>query len=241
MNAAVELGVVLIDEIKRTLSAEPGHRLTFAIGLVFAGRPLVPVVDIEELGIAREGLVPAFLKVNAVMLGMLDRLAEPGHIGRNGQVVLVELRFARCARPRFPDADRIGPAHRHRMLGRRHGSLLAPTVMRRKQLFGLQGGYLRIGHVVAETPVVLRTDETLASPLVVAPPHRAQREKVLHLGRVIFVYLLRIVRIAVMRIGRIRHRVRIVVGIGIRIATLGGIDPRTAVVEQQRLAVPLEP
>ena len=72
-------------------------------GLVLAGGPFVPVVDVEELRIGLERLVPSLLEVDAVALGMLDRLAQPRHVSRHGQIVFVQLRLAVLAGPGLAD------------------------------------------------------------------------------------------------------------------------------------------
>ena len=103
------------------------------------------------------------------------------------------------------------------MLGRGDGRLLDLTVMLGSQLLRSHRLDPRVGHAVAETPVVLRADETLAGPLVVAPPHIPECEEVLHF-----------------------------IGIVVSSVLVGGtssvgVVDRIRVVEKERLPVPVEP
>ncbi len=102
VDAAVELGVVLVDE--SVVAFAPHERVGFAfLGVVLAGGPLVPVVDVEELGIGGEGLVPPRLEIDAVAFRVLDGLAEPGHVCGHGQVIFVQFRLFVFAGPALAD------------------------------------------------------------------------------------------------------------------------------------------
>src|ERR1035441_818639 len=79
LEAAVELGVVLIHEEVR---AVPAHELCGGTTFrrVLAGDPFIPVVDIEELRIALKRFIQALLEVDAVTFGMIDLPPQPSPI-----------------------------------------------------------------------------------------------------------------------------------------------------------------
>ena len=110
-----------------------------------------------------------------------------------------------------------------------------------RQLLGRHRLDALVGQTVSEAPVILRADITFAGPLVITPPHRTQRKKLLDLVRVVGKRLLRIVGIVVVRIRRIGHRSLVIVRIGVLDPAAAGVMARVAVVKQQRLAVPIEP
>ena len=111
LDGAVELGIVLVDEEVRALAAHEGERLPCG-RLILARRPFVPVVDVQKLRIGLDRLVPPLLEIDPVALGVLDGLAQPGHVGGNRQVELVQWRFAVLPGPGFSDQARrdAGPA-----------------------------------------------------------------------------------------------------------------------------------
>ena len=81
-------------------------------GLILAGGPFIPVVDVEELRIGGQGFVPPLLEVDAVSLGMLDRLSQPGHeaSARAGRTHSVAARRALASSTCRSDSTDAAPA-----------------------------------------------------------------------------------------------------------------------------------
>ncbi|OPZ76093.1 MAG: hypothetical protein BWY79_01786 [Actinobacteria bacterium ADurb.Bin444] len=165
---------------------------------------------------------------------MIDGLAKPRHVCGHRQILIVQFRLAVLHSPGF--AHQAG-----RVLCRSHRRLFPLPLVRRHALFGGQGSHSPVAHIQPETPVVLSAHEPLPGPLVIAPPHGAEGEEVLHLFAVVSVELVGVVRVAVMRVLGIGLRGRIVVWVGIPDTAAIGVHTRIGVVQQERLAIPHEP
>ena len=167
-------------------------------------------------------------------------MIEVWDISHLGHIVLVELWLTKAACPRLTHAHRI-LGHRYGVLCGRNCRLLALAVVSREQLLGCHIQDAVIGKAVTETPVVLRSDVALACPLVVTPPHISQREELLDLVGVVLQTLLRVVGVAIIRVVGVGLGSLIVVWIWILHPSAAGVVVWVAVVEQQRLAIPLKP
>jgi hypothetical protein len=127
------------------------------------------------------------------------------------------------------------------MLGGRHGRLFLDTLVPRHQVIWIHRLDLWIAKIVAEAPVILSSDEPLIVPFVVSPPHSAQGEELFHFLGVVLIELLGVIRITVVRMVFIGLRGRVIVRIRVLNATTIGIAIGSAVIEQERLVVPIEP
>ena len=240
LNGAVELGVVLVHEIECVFitSEERCGAVGLAVGEKPGGIlpccPLVPVIEVNEIGIDGEGLVPSVLEIYPVSLGMLHGFPKPGHIRALHQIIFVQRRLPGLQTPAFA-------CDRHGMLPGSDRHLLYAPAMCGRTFQRLAPPHGRIVHLIAETPVVFSAGIRLAAPLVVTPPHIAHREEILHLAGIVAVEFIGIIGIAVMRMGRICSRLRVVVGIRVRNSSPVGIEFRPHVAEEQRLAIPVEP
>ena len=112
----------------------------------------------------------------SVIVSALDGFSEPWHIGFGGHVVFVEWRLSVGSGPGLADAHRLF-GHRHGMLCGCDGSFFGLSVMARDEFCRRHLDDIRVGHRVAEAPVVLGPDIALSIPLVVSPPHVAQGEE----------------------------------------------------------------
>ncbi len=233
LQASVELGVVLVDEEVVAGPAHEWHCLALG-GVVLASGPLVPVVDVDEARVRGQGLVPPVLEVDAVALGIIHDLAQPRDICRHGEVLIVQFRLLVLTGPGLADQA-------YRVLGGSHRRLLADAVVGGDQVGRVHAADSGIAEVVPEAPGVLGADEPLAGPLVVAPPHGAHGEELLHLARVVLVELLGIVGVAVVRVVRVGRGGWVVVRVRVLDSAAVGIHAGVSVDENQRLAVPVEP
>ena len=210
------------------MAAEPGGA---RLGVELHCCPLVPVVEVEEFGVALQGVVPALLEVCTIEYGIEFELVEVGDISHLGHIVVVELWLAILACPRLTYTHRV-LGHCHRVLRWRYCRLLEFAVMLCNKLLGRHLLYTLVGKAVTEAPVALRADEALASPLVVAPPHITQGEELLNLVGVVLQTLLCVVGVVVVGIVGVSRGSLIVVWVGVFCPTATGVVARVAVVEQ---------
>ena len=236
----VELGVVLIDEIKRVVLASEEccwsrqFRARCLAYAVFPRRPFVPVVQVYEVRVGLQRLVPSVLEVYAVSFGMLHLLAEPRHECLFRHVAVVQLRFACAGAPALA-------CYRQRMLCGSHRHLLHAAVVCGSPLQRRQLRHTFVVHLVAETPVVLSADIPLAAPVIISPPHISHGEKILHFMCIVLVERFRVVRVAVVRIGWVGRSPAVVVWIRILHPAAVSVEFGPHVAQQQRFAVPVEP
>ena len=124
----VELGVVLVHEHKRILAAKPHH-----VSVVLPGGPLIPVIQVKELRIRGQSVIPALLEIYSIAFRIGNLAVEPRDVGRIREIIFIELRLAVALRPGFSYSHR-DISHGDRMLGRGHCYLLDLTVMLGSQL-----------------------------------------------------------------------------------------------------------
>ena len=127
------------------------------------------------------------------------------------------------------------------MLCRRNGKLFESSAMLGSKFFGRKCRHLSVIHLIAETPIILRPHEACSSPLVVAPPHVAQREEGFHLFGIVGIVAIAIVGILIMWICRIGDSLSIVIGVFVLNTATIGIYVGRSVIEQQRFSVPHKP
>ena len=181
---------------------------------ILAGGPLVPIVQIDELGIGSQSVVPPLLEIYAVASWVIHCLAQPRHIGTARHIVLVKLWLQSVARPGFPYSH-VTFVHSQRMLGWRDSSLFQLPLVLGDQLLGSHTDDVQMVHLVTETPVVFSTDISFALRFIIAPPHIAQ-------GKIV------------------KYLLWIVTGAHILVLPVS-VARRVGVIEQQRLAIPVEP
>ena len=210
------------------MAAEPGGA---RLGVELHRCPLVPVVEVEEFGVALQGVVPALLEVCAIEYGVELELVEVGDISHLGHIVVVELWLAILACPRLTYTHRV-LGHCHRVLRGCYCRLLEFAVVLCNKLLGQHLLYALVGKAVTEAPVTFGADETLASPLIVAPPHITQGEELFNLVGVVLQTLLCVVGIVVVGIVGVCCGSLIVVRVGVICPTAAGVVVRVAVVEQ---------
>ena len=86
LDAAVKLGIVLVNEIEGILSAQEGCRTwyCFAAGskarTVFACSPFVPVVDVDKVWIYAECFVPTVLEIYSIAFRVIDCFTQPWYV-----------------------------------------------------------------------------------------------------------------------------------------------------------------
>ena len=123
LDSPVELGVVLVHEHERILAAKPHH-----ISIVLSGGPLIPVIQVKELRIRGQSVIPALLEIYSIAFRIGNLAVEPRDVGRIREIIFIELRLAVALRPGFPYSHRdIG--HGDRMLGRGHRRFLDLSVV----------------------------------------------------------------------------------------------------------------